>query len=170
MTPETLIVVLLRLIIPLSILRWPFFGGLAALIADGLDIVLATLLDLGGLWNYHELDKYLDTYYLTLEVIVAQRWEALERWTATALFIYRVIGVLLFESTGNRLFLFYFPALFENFFLFNAGRLRFVPQYELTPRRLVMWLGILLVPKMIQEYAIHYQRWLDDVVAVVHEP
>ena len=166
MTAETALIVVLRLVIPLAILRWPFAGGVLALLADMLDIVLASLIDLGGLWNYHELDKYLDTYYLALEAVVAQRWVPLERWTATLLFAYRLIGVVLFEATGTRVFLFFFPALFENFFLFNAGRLQFFPQYGLTPRRLAAWLVVLLVPKMVQEYVIHYQRWLDDVVAV----
>ena len=166
MTAETLLIVVLRLILPLTILRWPLAGGILALVADALDIVLASLVDLGGLSNYHQLDKYLDTYYLGLEAIVAQRWLALPRWTATLLFGYRLIGVVLFEATNIRLFLFVFPALFENFFLFYAVLLRFFPDYDLTPRRLAFWLAILLVPKMIQEYVLHYQQWLDDVVAV----
>ncbi len=170
MTSETLIIVLIRLVIPLSIPRWPLLGGILSLIADALDIVLATLLnryaDLGGLWNYHQLDKYLDTYYLAIEVGVAQRWESLPRWTATALFGYRLIGVMLFEVTNIRVFLFFFPAVFENFFLFYAAVLQFLPQYVLTPRRLVVWLVILLVPKLAQEYVLHYARLLDDVVAV----
>ena len=166
MTAETLLIVVLRLILPLTILRWPLAGGILALVADALDIVLASLVDLGGLSNYHQLDKYLDTYYLGLEAIVAQRWLALPRWTATLLFGYRLIGVVLFEATNIRLFLFVFPALFENFFLFYAVLLQFFPDYDLTPRRLAFWLAILLVPKMIQEYVLHYQQWLDDVVAV----
>jgi hypothetical protein len=166
MTPETALIIAIRLILPLSILRWPLVGGIIALVADALDVVLATLLDWGGVWNYHQLDKYLDTYYLALEAIVAQRWESLPRWTATALFGYRLVGVAAFEITDVRGVLLFFPNLFENFFLFYAALLRFFPEYDLTPRRLVMWLAILLVPKMIQEYAIHYKRWLDDVVAV----
>ena len=166
MTAETLLIVVLRLILPLTILRWPLAGGILALVADALDIVLASLVDLGGLSNYHQLDKYLDTYYLGLEAIVAQRWLALPRWTATLLFGYRLIGVVLFEATNIRLFLFVFPALFENFFLFYAVLLQFFPDYDLTPRRLAFWLAILLVPKMVQEYVLHYQQWLDDVVAV----
>ena len=166
MTAETLLIVVLRILLPLTILRWPLAGGIIALLADALDIVLASLVDLGGLWQYHNLDKFLDTYYLGLEAIVAQRWTALPRWTATLLFGYRLIGVVLFEATNIRLFLFFFPALFENFFLFYAVLLRFFPEYNLTPRRLAYWLAILLVPKMIQEYVLHYQQWLDDVVAV----
>ena len=166
MTAETLLIVGLRILLPLTILRWPLAGGILALVADALDIVLASLVDLGGLWQYHNLDKFLDTYYLALEAIVAQRWTALPRWTATLLFAYRLTGVALFEVTNIRLFLFFFPALFENFFLFYAALLRFFPEYDLTPRRLAFWLAILLVPKMVQEYVLHYKQWLDDVVAV----
>ena len=166
MTAETLLIVGLRILLPLTILRWPLAGGILALVADALDIVLASLVDLGGLWQYHNLDKFLDTYYLALEAIVAQRWTALPRWTATLLFAYRLTGVVLFEVTNIRLFLFFFPALFENFFLFYAVLLRFFPDYDLTPRRLGYWLAILLVPKMVQEYVLHYRQWLDDVVAI----
>jgi hypothetical protein len=166
MTAETLLIIVIRLIVPLAILRWPFYGALAAIAADALDIVLASLIDLGGLWNYHELDKYLDTYYLAIEAVVAQRWDDVPRWTATGLFAYRLIGVVAFEATGARAVLFAFPALLDFFFVFYTGARQFFPAYELTPRRLALWLAVLLVPKMAQEYVIHYQRWLDDVVAV----
>ena len=170
MNSTTFIIIVIRLLVPLSILRWPLVGGLLSLVADALDIVIATLLErelgLPELWRYHQLDKYLDTYYLTFEVVVAQRWAGLPRLIATALFAYRVVGVVLFEATDVRVFLFFFPALFEFFFLFYTAVQRFVPEYELTPRRLAIWLAVLLVPKMVQEYFIHYSRALDDVVAV----
>jgi hypothetical protein len=166
----TFIVVAIRLVVPLSIFRWPFFGAVASIIADALDIVIITLLHryagLAAVWNYHELDKYLDTYYLAIEVIVAQRWPELPSWIAGALFVDRLIGVVLFESTGIRVFLFAFPALIDFYFLFYTGARQFAPDYELTPRRLFAWLAVLLIPKMAQEYALHYARLLDNVVAV----
>jgi hypothetical protein len=167
---NTIVLIVIRLIVPISIFRWPFLGAVLAVVADALDIVIATLLrrylDAGPLWNYHQLDKYLDTYYLAIEVLVAQRWAELPRWTANVLFGYRLIGVVLFEVTDIRVFLFVFPALFDFYFLFYAGVRQFLPQYELTPRRLAIWLVVLLVPKLAQEYVIHYARLLDDVVAV----
>jgi hypothetical protein len=170
MTANTFVIVAIRLIVPLSIFRWPLVGALASILADALDIVIATLLrrylDAGEVWNYHGLDKYLDTYYLALEALVAQRWDALPRWTETALFGYRLIGVVLFETTGIRAFLFAFPALCDFFFPFYAGVQQYFPEYELTPRRLALWLAVLLVPKLFQEYTIHYARWLDNLVAV----
>ena len=166
----SLVVVIIRLLVPLTIFRWPFWGAAASIAADALDIVIVTLLQrhagFADVWSYHELDKYLDTYYLLIEVIVAQRWPDLPRWIASVLFIDRLIGVVLFEITGIRVFLFAFPALIDFFFLFYTAARQFVPGYELTPRRLFIWLGVLLIPKMFQEYTIHYARWLDDIVAV----
>ena len=166
----SIVVVIIRLLVPLSIFRWPFWGAVASIVADALDIVLITLLERHAgfppVWSYHQFDKYLDTYYLTIEVIIAQRWPDLPRWIATVLFIDRLIGVVLFEITGIRIFLFAFPALIDFFFLFYTAVQQYAPDYELTPKRLFMWLGILLVPKMFQEYTIHYARWLDNVVAV----
>jgi hypothetical protein len=162
---ENLLIVLIRLVVPLSIFRWPLAGAVAALVADNLDIVIASLIDLGGLWNYHHLDKYLDTYYPAIAAIVALRWEPLPRRTSLFLFAYRLVGVVLFQVTGNRLFLFIFPGLFENFFLFYAALKRFAPGYVLTGRRLAFWLPLLLIPKLGQEYVLHYARLLDDVVA-----
>ena len=166
----TLIVVAIRLAVPLSMFRWPFFGAVASIIADALDIVLVTLLQryagLPPVWSYHEFDKYLDTYYLAIEVIVAQRWPELPRWIASVLFVDRLIGFALFEATGVRVFLFAFPALIDFYFLFYTAARQFAPSYELTPRRLFAWLAVLLIPKLAQEYVIHYARLLDDIVAV----
>ncbi|MFQ6019383.1 MAG: hypothetical protein ACE5KW_01350 [Dehalococcoidia bacterium] len=163
---ENLIVILIRLIVPLSIFRWPLAGALASLVADNLDVVLASLIDLGGLWNYHHLDKYLDTYYLGIAAIVALRWEPLPRRISLFLFAYRLTGVALFQITGVRLFLFIFPGLFESFFIFYAALKQFAPGYILTGRRLALWLPLLFIPKLGQEYVIHSARLLDDVVAV----
>jgi hypothetical protein len=170
MTASTFTIIGIRLLVPLSILRWPFIGAVLSIAADALDIVIATLMDRylhgGDVWRYHELDKYLDTYYLAVEAIVVQRWPLLPRWVGTGLFSYRLIGVILFEITDVRLLLFIFPAIFDFYFLFYAGVTQYLPDYEVTPRRLFFWLAVLTVPKMFQEYTIHYARWLDNIVAV----
>ena len=166
MWEETLLIVSIRLIVPLLILRWPFWGGIAAIVADNLDVVLASLVSWGGVWNYHQLDKFLDSYYLTVMAYVSLGWDAPARPVALALYAFRIIGVVLFETTGIRKLLFFFPAILEPFFLFNAARLQFFPQYVLTPARLIVWLVVVSTPKMVQEYFIHYQQALDDIVAV----
>ncbi len=170
MTATTAVFIAHRLLVPLAIFRWPFIGAVLAIIDDALDVVIATLmiryLHTGDLWSYHQLDKYCDTYYLFIEWLVAQRWPALPRWTANVLFWYRVVGVIAFEVTNVRVLLFFFPAFFDFFFLYGAFVYDYVPWYEVTPRRLIAWLIILAIPKMAQEYVLHYKHWLDNVVAV----
>ena len=96
-----LTVIALRLLVPLTILRWPLWGGLAAIVADACDILILQQFGFSGV-DYQRIDKPLDIYYLTFEAIVAQRWAPLLRWTATALFVWRIIGFALFEATGAR--------------------------------------------------------------------
>jgi hypothetical protein len=48
MTAGAAIVIGLRLLVPLLIFRWPLIGGIAAMMADTLDVVLIELIGLGG--------------------------------------------------------------------------------------------------------------------------
>lgn len=152
------VVILLRILVPLAIPRFPFWGGVASLLLDGTDVIIVELFGSGGMGDhYHRLDKVLDLYYLGLEAWVSLRWsERLPRMASIALFAYRLVGVVLFELFGARWLLFLFPNLFENWFLFVAGRDRFFPAYRLhTVRRVVAWLLVLYVPKIGQEYLLH---------------
>ncbi len=152
-----IIVILIRLVVPISILRWPLEGGVAAALADTLDVVIVDALDRGGFSNYAALDKGLDMYYMSLELHVSLRWaEALARRTSVALFAYRLVGFVLFEATQLRIFLFVFPNLFENFYLAYLAMRRIAPRFVLTPRSLAVMLLVLLAPKMGQEYLLHY--------------
>ncbi len=156
----------LRLTVPLTVLRWPLPGALLGIAADTVDIVIFQALGFPSFMEYHQIDKLLDVYYLALWLVVAQGWLALPRTIATLLFAYRMIGVAVFEMTDARLMLFLFPNLFEFFFLFHAASLRFAPQYRLTAQGAAGWLVLLLIPKMGQEYSLHYARLLDNLVAL----
>lgn len=162
----TVLVLVVRLVVPLTIVRWPLWGGLLSIAADTVDILLLQLWGFPSFIGYHELDKLLDVYYLTIEVIVAQGWPGLPRTIASVLFAYRLLGVALFEVTGERVMLFVFPNLFEWFFLLCAYLRAYRPAYVLTGRVAALWLAALLVPKMAQEYALHSAKFLDDLVAV----
>ena len=151
-----IIVILIRLLVPFAIFRWPFWGILAAGAVDAFDVVMIDALNMGHFTQYHSLDKILDTYFLVFAVIVSFRWMALAKWTSVSLFSYRIIGVILFEITKIRIFLFLFPNLFLYFFMFEAFRQQYFPKWELTPKRLIIVLLILLIPKMIQEYVLHF--------------
>ena len=152
-----LAVILLRLIVPLTIPRWPLAGGLLSMLLDALDVVLIEMFG-GSFDNYAALDKGLDTYYLALEVFVSLRWEPLARWTSVALFAYRAVGVLAFEITQTRWLLLVFPNLFENFYIAYLVIRRFAPAFVLTPLRLAGLLVLLLLPKLGQEYLLHYSE------------
>jgi hypothetical protein len=172
MSQGELIIIALRLLIPLTILRWQLTGGIIAMLLDALDVVLIELIGRGGFGDhYAQLDKLLDSYYLTLELIVAWRWSnRFARQPAIALFGYRVAGVVLFELTGVRVLLVLFPNLFENWWLYCVFVFRFFPR--LVPhswRSTITPLVILLVPKMGQELLLHYYEahpwnWLKEHV------
>ena len=46
-----LIIMLVRLVVPLSILLWPLAGGVASMLLDALDVVLIEMIGLGGFSN-----------------------------------------------------------------------------------------------------------------------
>lgn len=165
MNEGMLIIIVLRLVVPLLILRYPLVGGITAMLLDGLDVVLIELIPGGSFGDhYHTLDKVLDSYYLTLELIVALRWKSpYARWPAVALFVYRALGVVLFELTERRIMLFLFPNLFENWWLYVVLVERFWPRlYPHSARSTTIPLVLLLIPKMAQEYLLHFaeaQPW-----------
>ncbi len=159
------IIILLRLIVPLSILRYPLAGGIAAMLLDGLDVVLIEQIPGGSFGgHYHTLDKLLDSYYLAIELIVALRWRSpWAKWPAVFLFVYRLAGVALFELTEQRIMLFLFPNLFENWWLYVVIVARFWPRvYPRSAKTVAIPLVLLLIPKMAQEYLLHFaeaQPW-----------
>ena len=158
MTTGQLVVIGLRLIVPLLILRKPLAGGIAALLLDALDVVIVEFFGPGGMGSqYHSLDKVLDVYYLGLEAFVSLSWiERIPRLISVTLFVYRVVGVALFELTDWRPLLFIFPNLFENWFLFVLIVWTFFPAVRLGAwRRCLTWLLVLYIPKLGQEYLLH---------------
>ena len=154
------VVVLLRLLVPLMIPRFPLAGGILSMLLDGADVILVDIIspDMGFGGSYAEIDKGLDTYYLAIELLVALRWKsAYARMPAIVLFVYRTIGVIAFEVTSERVLLFAFPNLFENWWLFCVAAAAFWPAVYPRSWRQVAAIGvILLIPKMGQEYLLHY--------------
>lgn len=172
-----IVVIALRIVLPLTILRWPLAGGLLALVIDAVDVVLVDAI--AGLLGqppefgpvYAQLDKYLDTSYLALEIIVARRWpEANLRRAAYLLFAWRLLGVILFEITVYRPLLVVFPNLFENFFIYVLVTKRWFPRFvPRTVAQTVLVNVILLVPKELQEYVLHWEelhpwQWLRETL------
>lgn len=160
-TEGALLVIALRIAVPLLIFRYNIVGGLLAMQLDTADVILIDALGMGGFeGHYHTTDKLLDSWYLTIELVVALGWgNPWMRWPAVFLFVYRAIGVVAFEITGARISLFLFPNLFENWWLYCVIVARFWP--HLVPgswKSTLVPLGILLVPKMAQEYLLHFSE------------
>lgn len=154
-----MIVIFLRVLFPLLIFKFPFLGGLVSAGLDHFDLNLIS--NFGEQFeDYQKVDKILDFYYLSIEVIVVLSWVNLSiKKIALGLFFFRSIGIILFELTGIRQILFFFPNLFEFFFLLYlfyqgiSGK-----NYLVTKRdKLFFYLGILFFFsfKLYQEYSLH---------------
>ena len=166
MTTEMWIIAAVRLLGALPVLRWPLAGALVAMAVDQSDLFMMNLIDLGGVHDYQTFDKYLDQAYLLTFLIVALKWQGLERNVSAVLYAYRFAGFLAFELTQSRSVLLFFPNLFEPWFLLVAGLHQFGGRVRAGDPRLIAAAVVLIAVKLFQEYAIHYRRWLDGFTAV----
>jgi len=161
--PGLVVVFAIRLLVPLTILRWPLGGSIASLIVDALDTNIVKPFGV-EIPNYTLTDKYLDTYYLTIELLVSLYWvNSLARNTSIVLYVWRLLGLLAFQFTQGEYWLFIAPNLFENFFLFFV--IMQVLKKETTERfwlsskkRLLITLFLLWLPKIPQEVILHVWR------------
>lgn len=159
MSGGELAIIAIRMTLPLLILRYWLVGAVIAMLIDMLDVVIIELIGLGGFrGHYAQTDKLLDSYYYVLELIIAFGWaNPWARIPAVLLFVYRLIGAVIFEFTGAHIWLFIFPNLFENWWLYVVVVLKWFP--SLVPsgwKNTLVALAILLVPKMGQEYLLHF--------------
>lgn len=166
MTLEVLLIGAIRVAGSLPVLRWPLVGGILAILVDLSDLLLMNVLDLGGIPDYQRFDKVADLVYLGAFLAVALRWSGVERNVSVALFAWRMIGFVAFEVTGERALLLVFPNLFEPWFLLVAALHHRREPVAWTPLPLGAALGVLLVIKEIQEWALHYARLFDNITAL----
>jgi hypothetical protein len=139
-------------------------GFLIAFAFDAFDVVLVTLLGDWGSLDYHSIDKLLDTYILFFLVYNMWHWKNLKaRKTGLILFAWRMIGFLLFEVTKIRPLLVIFPNMVQIFYVGHLVQQKYFKKDRLTTwKAIFILLVILFVPKMIQEFGLHYfqlQPW-----------
>lgn len=163
MTLEVLVIALVRIVGSLPVLRWPLAGGILAVLVDLSDLLLRDTLDLGGVPDYQSLDKWLDQVYMACFLIVALRWHGIERRVAIGLYLYRLVGFAIFEVSGDRGLLLFFPNVFEFWFLAVAALHRFRPGFPWTRGRLVVALVALTALKELHEWALHGGRIFDGI-------
>ena len=166
LTWEMVIIGAVRILGSLPVLRWAFAGAVIAILTDLSDLFLWNLIDLGGLGDYQRFDKYLDQVYMAAFLLVALGWGGVPRAVAIGLYLFRLMGFVAFELTGQRWLLPLFPNLFEFWFVAVAAQRRWKPGYAWTRLRALCWGAVLLALKEFQEYAIHGARWLDSFTAI----
>lgn len=151
------IIILLRILVPLGIFRFPLIGGFLSLWLDGQDWFVNFFNTPNLHQNYNQIDKLLDIYYLSIEAYVVWGWRNVSaRSVGLGLFLYRAVGVILFELTHARVLFFVFPNIFESFFIFYLGcRTLLRREPKISPKLLALSVITLFIPKMIQEYPMH---------------
>lgn len=157
-----IIIVILRLLIPFTILRWPLAGGIAAMLADGADVMVFQVYPrpFENIVHYHTVDKFLDTYYLFFEFLVVRRWkDSYARVTGSVLFLWRFVGYILVQVTGNRDFFFYAPNIFEFFFLYYLIVKKINPNFKFNREKLFLALMIVGLPNIVKEYYMHFREF-----------
>src|SRR6185503_16242431 len=144
-------------------LRWPFAGGLFAILTDFSDLFLMNAI--GGIDDYQRLDKLCDLAYMLVFLKVALGWTGLERGVAVGLFAFRMIGEVVFELSGARWTLLVFPNVFEFWFIAVAALHHYRPGTSLSRRDAGVAFVLLLLGKEAQEYFLHFDRFLDNFTA-----
>lgn len=166
------VVLAARVFVPLFIPRFPLPAILAALIIDGVDQTIFQAVTTDPLEWYQTYDKALDVYYLAIAYMSTMRnWrEPVAFEIARFLYLYRLVGVALFETTEWRWLLMVFPNTFEYFFIaYELVRTRWSP-FRLRPRQVALMAGgIWVFIKLPQEWWIHVAQ-LDFTDALGDHP
>jgi hypothetical protein len=162
-TLEVVVIGAVRVLGSLPVLRWPLAGGILAILVDLFDLLLRDTLDLGGIPDYQSFDKWADQVYLACFLIVALRWQGIERTVAVALYVFRLVGFVAFEVTGARPLLLVFPNVFEFWFLLVAALHHRPRPVAWHPAAIVASLVVLTGLKEVQEWSLHGARLFDGI-------
>ena len=156
-------VILLRLLIPFTILRFPLLGGFLAMLSDTIDIMLFEAFGYGsflGNFEYHFIDKIFDIWYLFFEFLVVLRWkDVLAKNVGKFLFGWRFIGFAVFMIFGFREAFFFAPNIFEYFFLLMLVIWKFNKKFKLDRKKLIIFLLVIGIPSLIKEYIMHFKQF-----------
>lgn len=160
------VVVILRLAVPLFIPRFPLPAIVAALVLDAVDQTIFqqyTGIDTSETGHYQSYDKALDIYYLTIAYTATMRnWGGGDLYrVGRFLWYYRLVGVVLFESTDAqyRWLLLVFPNTFEYFFIaIESYKLRRNPLKFVYKQVIAIAAFIWIVIKLPQEWWIHVAK------------
>lgn len=160
-----ILITLIRLIIPLIILRYKLSGILLSILADMYDWKLVDLSEGDDYEFYQNWDKALDIYYqFFIAAVVLGLKDIKVKYTALAFLAYRTFGVILFSIFHERYLLLIFPNIFENFVIFYLLFLNITKKDLLftSGKIMIAVLAVIAIPKLFHEYFQHYlikQPW-----------
>lgn len=155
---EILILTLARLLIPLTILRFPIAGVLTSMYLDLQDFNYLTIRTTQDMTNYQTWDKFMDIYYLTIAFLTTLHWkEVFAKKMSILFYFYRALGVLVLFFFHERFMLVFFPNIFENFFLFYLLFKKFTNNAKLFTTLPITTIVIasIVMPKLVAEYYLH---------------
>lgn len=151
-------IVLLRFVAALFIPKFPLPAVIASLIIDAADQTIFQFFTPQPRFEYQSYDKALDVFYLAIAYISTMRtWrDPVAFQIVRFLFLFRLVGVLLFELLDRRWLLLVFPNTFEYFFIvYELVRTRWQPR-RLSATALVGTAAFIwFVIKSPQEWWIH---------------
>ena len=158
-------ITVVRLLVPVSILRWSLWGLLASTIVDMYDWKFVSVITDQDMVFYQSWDKAMDLYYWFFVLWIVWLWK--DDWArkiAAGLFSYRLIGMMLYWLTQWRFLLFIFPNVFENFVIWCLVLFLLTKKEKLflTHLQKIIMLTFLIIPKLIHEYFQHFltrQPW-----------
>jgi hypothetical protein len=149
---------LLRLLVPLTILRWPVFGVLISMYLDMQDFNYLNTDTPDRMSTYQTWDKIMDTYYLAIAFYTSLSWkEVLAKKLSIFFFSWRTLGVIVLLFVHSRGLLLLFPNIFENFFLFYVLFKKFAKNSKLftSVTVIILVLSSIVIPKVVAEYYLH---------------
>ncbi|QBQ54686.1 hypothetical protein [Nitrosococcus wardiae] len=153
-----IIVLAMRLLGPLMIFQWPLLGSIVSeYIFDAIDILIWAEMGATDI-DYTSYDKPLDVYQITIQAIVASRWENKTiRNIALFFYGYRLLGYALYLFTELRVMFFFFPNIFFYFFIgYLAAKKLGLPELFEDKRQLAIVILVIILLKLPQEYILHW--------------
>lgn len=160
---EILILTIIRLTVPLIMLRYPLSGFILTILVDSLDWTFYPFYSPSDYEIYQVWDKFLDIYFLAISLIVVLKWsDVLARKTAIILFFLRFFGVILATLISIREIYLITPNIYLAFFLFTIILMKLKKQTTIYTSKVEVMITLiaLSIPFLIGEYFVHYIKKL----------
>lgn len=159
--PLTIAIIVIRVSFALYMFISPIWGYLLTVIWDYLDAVVLLHIEHVSRKQYHYVDKNLDFVYFTVMLIIGFTTSA--RVPLLVLFLYRLIGHVLFMRTGADVYFVLFPNFFEIVFVWVVLGQVIGFSSNLDSSFYWSWLIVLFLAKEIHEFSLHY-LWANYLV------